>query len=549
MGMAEDRAAAKLLMMQNLMKEKGIKNSENVTSIQDVNAAKKDTPDLASAAMAGIKAKAAAENPTPGLADSMAAGLSALRGVDPNTAKQLAPGSGEKLGELASPETADQLMRVTAGGLGDVAAGTMTGLMQGDPSSIPANIQEEARKTAKAKMMLALKTGGSTIPNAAEFAGEAGQMLALPGKWVETPLKAMATGGAFAGVQSGIDRLREGEPLLERPVDYASDVGLGAAGGLGGYYLGKMATKVISRLGGGNKTLTEAADRLIENNQKIVNESLTTMNDSKIALNKIGLNALQKKITNDLGGVVPATKWLTPHSHPAFKEISDLVAKGEPISLRVLNDIRERTLRDAVFDKTGLAKDTAQMTDIEGVFKIAKSIDDFITNLPMKRNYMLPGAKVADGVKAWKTMKEFNQYVFRNERLMTLVAKAESKASTGNISFENSLQNEFLSFYNKNRVQMRQWFTQDQIFAIERIAKGDLSKKFFNKLDRMMGGTFWAPATRGAQGLFGAMFEGPESKIAAEKVLENAAGKVSKAKAARVIPQLGAIAGTVGLKQ
>ena len=190
----DEIAASKARLMQSLLAEQGIKNPETVTNITPVAAAKKSEQEgLVGAILAGSKAAAAANAPAPAdlpLSDAVASSLAPLAGVTPQDARINAPSSMENI---------DNTMRVTAGPLGDAVAGVAKGIGQGDLTAIPEAIRQEAQKTSKARMMMALKTGSEMLPNMLETTGQIGSAIALPGAAFATPRVSCDQRAASAG--------------------------------------------------------------------------------------------------------------------------------------------------------------------------------------------------------------------------------------------------------------------------------------------------------------------------------------------------------------
>jgi hypothetical protein len=120
-----------------------------------------------------------------------------------------------------------------------------------------------------------------------------------------------------------------------------------------------------------------------------------------------------------------------------------------------------------------------------------------------------------------------------------------SAARGGDVSFENALQGQFASLWKKKEFVER-IFTPQQQKELKAIAEGDFSKRFFNRLDRIMGSTIFSPATRLLQSSFGSLFEAEESRQAARALVNNTAGQFAKAK---VLPEAGSKAALYGLDQ
>jgi hypothetical protein len=462
----------------------------------------------------------------------MISSLGALGGATPEQARAAAPGSAQALDDAA---------RVTAGGLGDVLAGTMGAATSGDLSQTPEMIRKEAEKTIAAKIRLKMRTGSDMAPAVLETVGDAGKVLALPGGAFATPLRAALTGAATEVGSTAVNRLQSGEKLTDGLDEYRVRAEMGAAGGFGGYYLGKFTNTVLKYLGVGDKSLTDAAETLVNKNKKIVEDAASAMEQSGVGVNRGGMQRLTRQINNTMNAQ-SISPYSTPKAYDAWTEIRRVASTGQPITLQGLNDLKERIARDALYDAGGVLKDGATETDKKLITQMSKMIDDFMKDLPNKRMFVIGGAggKLQEGLSAWGKMQDFQQRVFRNERLMELVAKAETAARSGTISFENSLQQEFSSFWNGNRTLIKNLYNTPQQNAIRKIAEGDISKRAFNILDRWMGSTLFAPVTRVMQSTFGAAFEAEESRLAARKLLETTAGSVMRSKG---LPELGAKAG------
>jgi hypothetical protein len=530
MSSAADQQALVDKLKARQLANQGVKNPETVTEITPTAAAPKKEPSFLA------KAVQTAEGLTPvGMASNL---------VD--TAKQEYDAVSK--GGLQS---IDDQARVAAGKAGDVTAGVMNGLMSGDPSSIPQNIQQEAQKTLAAKLRLRA-LGGDELASKVETAGEVGKMVALPGGMFATPLKAAATGGLLEVADTMTDRMARGEPVNDDYMAYVLRGAEGAGTSLVGYHLGKLAGSFINYLGGKlgydtTKTLTEEAQKLSKANKDLADTATRDLERSGVSIGRNGRAELTKRIDKAVGNTELHPQ-VTQDAWQGYQMLRQRLTQKEPISLENLSGMLDK-MRSLPYDDHGLLKSTTTVAsrDLKVLNSINDTVESFVQGLTGTRHFVIGGGGGAleKGLNAWGKMNDLNKKVFRTDRIMELIANAESAARGGDVSFENALQGQFASLWKKKEFVER-IFTPQQQKELKAIAEGDFSKRFFNRLDRIMGSTIFSPATRLLQSSFGSLFEAEESRQAARALVNNTAGQFAKAK---VLPEAGSKAALYGLDQ
>lgn len=414
----------------------------------------------------------------------------------------------------AIAKNVDNAVRVAAGPMGDALAGFMS------PGDTRENILYEAAKTRMAKAAL----GQATSPNVAEgveVAGDVGKVLALPGSLFATPLRASMTSSGIGVIDTLFDRLSKGEPVNTEAEEYLTNAATGAAGGLLGYHVGKVMGNFISRFAGKDSGLNAAAKKAVVESRDTAEAGTKALRDSGVTVNAFG----QARLLNGIEKSLSKTYELSPKTTPAaWRAISILrarVGEGADITLENFNALRN-SVGKSLYAESGLLRREVTGRDLEIVDDIYNSMTKFIENLPNTRNFIRSGGDLQAGLSGWNTMTKFQQKQARTEKIAELIANAEASKEP----FEQALQNEFRSLTAKgeHRKLAERMFSKEQIAAIEKIARGDLSKRAFDKLDEWFGSSLIALIFRPVRSLHGGVFEAEESRFAARKIIERIGG-------------------------
>lgn len=418
---------------------------------------------------------------------------------------------------------ADDVMRTLAGGLGDTVAGTLT------PGS---SVMEEAIKTQASKARL--NTAAPYLGTGLEVAGTIGKVAALPGTVVATPMRAMATTGVLSLGDTFIHKLQNGEPVNTDVEEYLLAGTVGAGLGLAGFHLGKLLGNLISPYVGKNPSITSAAKDALKANKALTDDGVSLMQQSGVSINKVGLARLLRVTENRIGQNIELSPDVTKEAWKAMRILRARVGKGQDITLENF-DALKRVMGNALYSESGLLKRDVTSNDLKALQIIYESMDEFVTKLPSLPHFFRGGdPKIA--AQGWQKMQEFRIKVARTERVAELLANAEAKAARGKKAFEQAVYDEFKMFTElpAGRAILAREFTKEQAEIIEKMAKGDLSAKNFEILDRLFGSTLLSPLFRTLRSIHGSAFEAEETRHLSRKAIDIVAEQAKVAQKAAV---------------
>lgn len=378
---------------------------------------------------------------------------------------------------VRSARAADDLARVLAGPLGNIAAGTF------GESTIP----EEARRTAAAAERLGAGPNGAALP-VAQVGGQLAQALAIPGSAFTTPGRATLSGGGLGIVDTIFGRMEEGKPLASQEgiEDVVAGAGQGAAGGFVGAHLGRMFGNLVSKLSGTSPRLAAEADRIVKSKMEVADRAGKEMDDSKVfvssgALNHF-VNTMRKQF--DSKEFSPA---MAPNGWRAMRVLQQRAARNEDIPLRNFNEIR-KVVRDSVrVPSTGQIKESVNGNDMTIIQDLTKGMHKLINTLPQRTSTT---GDVKKGVAAWNRMNKNFMEGAKADTLADLIASAERQARGGEKAIDVALRDEFKAFTNSKvgKKILESEYTTGQRQLIEKLAIGDFSQQVMNRLDRYFGG-------------------------------------------------------------
>lgn len=377
----------------------------------------------------------------------------------------------------------DDLMRVTAGPVGNALEAAMT----------EKTMNDSAKESALAKARL-----GEAGPIAAG-AGQVAQALAIPGSALATPLRAAATSGVMAGLDSIWHRMSNNQPLTDQEGlgDIAGDALTGAGLGFTGFHLGKglnnLTGYVLSKLGSNSipaQQLTRTAERTAKVNEKIQREAGEAMKNSGVEISRAALARMHFRLRQKFEQELLVSPRAARHGFSALSMLGSEGGRPGNISLPQFNQLR-KIVRDSVRKPNGQLSDTVNANDMSAVRMITREMNQFIENLPKAKN-AVRGGDAAAGVAAWKRMNAFYQRESRTNVLVDAVSAAERAARKGGISVDEALRAQFFGLIDSKAGRAlleSERFSPAQIKAIEDVAYGDISSQTLNTLDKMTGGS------------------------------------------------------------
>ncbi len=304
-----------------------------------------------------------------------------------------------------------------------------------------------------------------------------GSALPVPG----SVAGAAGMGGAIMG---GDDVLRSGlKGELPDPTKLAVDTAMGAAGGVVGHYLGKAVSSYMEAKGLGNKPLSEAAKRVIEERRSIENAAGDAMDASNVVISK---DALQDLAHDTITKLAPEglSRQTSPDAWKAAKLLLQAAGRDQDVTLRQFNQLRQN-MRDAL-------PMSASGTEYRLVGKMGEDMNSFITSLPKGNPAVVLNGDAQAGVNAWQQMNKFHMERLKGEALSRLFYQSEIEASKGGTgkSFGQILQDNAAQFLTRTSGKAEDelsLFGPKEMSAIEDFVKGNKSVVFDNMIDKYIG--------------------------------------------------------------
>lgn len=352
--------------------------------------------------------------------------------------------------------------------------------LRGWPETIAAKIKGTTREDEVAETEIARERLGKTTDAALSFAGQVGPYLAGGGAG---GIIRAAGGSAVTGLTDlAVKQAAEGEmPDAEEAVLTAV---FAAGGGALGNAAGKGMSGLWSKLTAGKEPLPPYVQRSVQRMAKEVDAAGRAMDRSGLMVKGSHLNALSAQIERKLAGKISPEG--TPKAWMALNRMKSMFERGEDLSVRSLNNLRR-----------GISEIKGKNYEQDSVNEIGAMMNQFMKNLPNNKNAVAAGDAKA-GVEGWREMNKTFQKKLKLDTMAKKMAIAEAKASTGKVTIDRALQDEFSKWTTTERgiKEFANIFTPEEQALLRPLTEGTITTQSLNKLDRTFGGGWLNTAMR-----------------------------------------------------
>lgn len=373
----------------------------------------------------------------------------------------------------------DNVMRVGADAITRGWADRLAATMNGTAPSVEIAKSDKAAADLPAGVRVPTQIAGALAP-------------LMFGELPTSLMGATAMGGGVGVADTILEKGARGEAPTGD--EMAVNGGMGAAGGLAGTVIGRLAGRFLRRMMMSGDPIDQYATNAMNHAYSVANTAGDAMDDSNVMIKGTAVSAFRQRLEKFL-----QSQGLSPEGSPDAWTAMNILRSFEGrlrtdpnavVSLRDFNQIR-RNIRDSMYTPSGIPKPSVSGLDARLIKMIAGGngkMSEFISKLPSYPSVVQSG-NIQDGVDAWNVMNAYHQRAEKLDELLGKFLAADSKQFSRGLPFDQALQQEFSKYFETKTGQaaLKATFTPEERVMIKQLANGTKLTQTLNYFDRKFG--------------------------------------------------------------